>query len=91
MLLLGQYLSVTQLAENRDPGLIRLFVGHIDGGKWNCIVVGQNGREVALKTIHPAPLHGEIRRRRHQARAAFTVATIQRFAQSIQVSGIPSQ
>jgi hypothetical protein len=46
-----QYLSVTPLAENRDPGEIRLFMAHLDGGKWDCIIVGQNGREVALKTI----------------------------------------
>jgi hypothetical protein len=47
----GQYLSVTPLAENRDPGEIRLFAGRLEGGKWDYIVVGQNGREVALKTI----------------------------------------
>jgi hypothetical protein len=47
----GRYLSVTPLAENRDPGEVRLFAGRLDGGKWDSIVVGQNGREVALKTV----------------------------------------
>jgi hypothetical protein len=47
----GQYLSVTPLAENQDPGEVRLFAGRLDGGKWDCIIVGQNGREVALKTV----------------------------------------
>ncbi|MGH7794319.1 MAG: hypothetical protein ACREQ2_05400 [Candidatus Binatia bacterium] len=47
----GKYLSVTPLAKNRDPGEVRLFVGRLDGGKWDCIVIGQNGREVALKTV----------------------------------------
>jgi hypothetical protein len=47
----GKYLSVTPLAKNRDLGEVRLFVGRLDGGKWDCIVIGQNGREVALKTV----------------------------------------
>lgn len=47
----GQYLYVTPLKENQDPGEIRLFTGHLNGGKWDFILIGQNGREVALKTI----------------------------------------
>jgi hypothetical protein len=47
----GQYLAVTPQTENRDLGEVRLFVGHRDGGKWDCIVIGQNGREIALKTV----------------------------------------
>jgi hypothetical protein len=47
----SQYFAVTSLCENRDPGEIRLFAGQLHGGKWDCVVIGQNGREVALKTI----------------------------------------
>ena len=47
----GQYRSVTPLEENHDPGTVRLFAGRLDGGKLDYIVVGQNGREVALKII----------------------------------------
>lgn len=47
----GQYLSVTPLAGSRDPGEIRLFAARLDSDRWDCIFVGQNGREVALKTI----------------------------------------
>jgi hypothetical protein len=68
----GQYLSVTPLAENRDPGEIRLFAGRLDGGKWDYIVVGQNGREVALKTIirllYMAKYADEDIKRKHRLR-----------------------
>jgi hypothetical protein len=47
----GRYLSVAPLGENHDPGEVRLFTGLLAGGKWDCIVIGQNGREVALKTV----------------------------------------
>lgn len=47
----GRYLSVAPLGENHDPGEVRLFTGLRAGGKWDCILIGQNGREVALKTV----------------------------------------
>lgn len=47
----GQYLAVTPLGENRDSGEVRLFAGRVDASKWDFIVIGQNGREVALKTV----------------------------------------
>jgi len=46
-----RYLSVAPLVPNYDPGELRLFTGLLAGGKWDCIVIGQNGREVALKTV----------------------------------------
>ena len=47
----GRYLSVAPLGENHDPGEVRLFTGLLAGGKWDCIIIGHNGREVALKTV----------------------------------------
>jgi hypothetical protein len=47
----GQYLAVTPLGENRDSGEVRLFAGRVDASKWDFIFIGQNGREVALKTV----------------------------------------
>ena len=46
-----QYLTLAPLDENQDPGDIRLFAGRLPGEKWDYIVIGQNGREVALKTM----------------------------------------
>jgi hypothetical protein len=78
----GQYLSVTPLEENQDPGELRLFAGRLDSGKWDCIVVGQNGREVALKTIirflYMARFADEDIKRKHRARLAS-------FSQSLKV------
>jgi hypothetical protein len=68
----GQYRSVTPLEENHDPGEVRLFAGRLDGGKWDYIVVGQNGREVALKTIirllYVAKFADEDIKRKHRLR-----------------------
>lgn len=47
----SRYLSVTPVVKSQDPGEIRLFTGHLHEGKWDFIMIGQNGREVALKTI----------------------------------------
>jgi hypothetical protein len=47
----SRYLSVTPLEVSRDPGEVRPFIGRLAGGKWDCIIIGQNGREVALKTV----------------------------------------
>ena len=71
----GQYLSVTPLAKNRDPGEVRLFVGRLDGGRWDCIVIGQNGREVALKTVirllYMAKFADEETKHTHRLRSRF--------------------
>ncbi|MGH7798348.1 MAG: hypothetical protein ACREQ2_26085 [Candidatus Binatia bacterium] len=68
----GQYRSVTPLEENHNPGEVRLFTGRRDGGKWDYIVVGQNGREVALKTIirllYVAKFADEDIKRKHRRR-----------------------
>jgi hypothetical protein len=68
----GQYLALQPLADNQDPGDIRLFAGHLPGKKWDYIVIGQNGREVALKTmirlIYMAKFADEDMRQKHQVR-----------------------
>jgi hypothetical protein len=68
----GQYLAVEPLAENQDPGDIRLFAGHLPGKKWDYIVIGQNGREVALKTmirlIYMAKFADEEMKQKHRVR-----------------------
>jgi hypothetical protein len=78
----GRYLSVTPLAENQDPGEVRLFAGRLDGGKWDCIVVGQNGREVALKTVirllYMAKFAADDIKRKHRVR-------LRSFSQSLKV------
>ncbi len=73
----GQYLSLAPLDENPDPGDIRLFAGHLPGKKWDYIIIGQNGREVALKTmirlIYMAKFADEEMKRKHHIRLqAFT-------------------
>jgi hypothetical protein len=47
----GRYLSLAPLEDLPDPGDIRLFAGHLPNNKWDYIIIGHNGREVALKTI----------------------------------------
>ena len=46
-----QYASLEPVEDNQDPGDIRLFVGKRKQGDYDFIIIGQNGREVALKTI----------------------------------------
>jgi hypothetical protein len=46
----SHYTSVVPLEQDQDPGEIRLFVGRRQAG-YDFIIIGQNGREVALKTI----------------------------------------
>jgi len=46
-----QYARIDPVEENQDPGDIRLFVGAGENSRYDFIVIGQNGREVALKTI----------------------------------------
>jgi hypothetical protein len=45
-----QYTSIDPVEENQDSGDIRLFIGKRKKGNYDFIVIGQNGREVALKT-----------------------------------------
>jgi hypothetical protein len=47
----SQYESIPPLEENQDPGEIRFYAGNRSDGSWDFIIVGQNGREVALKTV----------------------------------------
>lgn len=45
-----QYTSVVPVENAQDPGEIRFFYGTREG-QYDLIIIGQNGREVALKTI----------------------------------------
>lgn len=46
-----QYTSVVPVENAQDPGEIRFFYGMREGRDYDLIIIGQNGREVALKTI----------------------------------------
>jgi hypothetical protein len=46
----NHYTSMVPLEKNHDPGEIRLFIGRRQT-QYDFIIIGQNGREVALKTI----------------------------------------
>lgn len=37
--------------EKQDSGNIRLYTGKLSDGTYDFIIVGQNGRQVALKTV----------------------------------------
>ncbi|HMF49564.1 MAG TPA: hypothetical protein VK603_13020, partial [Candidatus Saccharimonadales bacterium] len=77
-----QYLTLAPLDENQDPGDIRLFAGRLPGEKWDYIVIGQNGREVALKTmirlIYMAKFADADMKRKHRVR-------LQAFSRSLRV------
>jgi hypothetical protein len=47
----GRYLSMDPAEENQDSGNIRLYTGKRKDGTYDFIIVGQNGKEVALKTV----------------------------------------
>ncbi|HEY7553328.1 MAG TPA: hypothetical protein VIH18_00855 [Candidatus Binatia bacterium] len=47
----GRYTSIDPVGDNQDSGDIQLFVGKRKQGDYDFIVIGQNGKEVALKTI----------------------------------------
>jgi hypothetical protein len=68
----GQYRSVIPLKKDQETGEIRVFAGRLDGGKWDYILIGQNGREVALKTVirllYMAKFADEDMKRRHRLR-----------------------
>jgi len=49
--LLDQYRSLDPVEDNQDSGDIRLYTGKRKDGNFDFIVIGQNGKEVALKTI----------------------------------------
>ena len=46
-----QYNSVVPVEDDQEPGEIRLFRGQRRDGPYDFIIIGQNGKEVALKTI----------------------------------------
>jgi hypothetical protein len=46
-----RYVSIDPVEESQDSGDIRLFIGKRDEDKYDFIIIGQNGKEVALKTI----------------------------------------
>jgi hypothetical protein len=46
-----RYASLVPVQDAQEPGDIRLFLGARRGAGHDLIIVGQNGREVALKTI----------------------------------------
>jgi hypothetical protein len=77
-----QYLTLAPLDDNQDPGDIRLFAGRLPGEKWDYIVIGQNGREVALKTmirlIYMAKFADDDMKQKHRVR-------LQAFSKSLRV------
>jgi hypothetical protein len=46
-----RYTSVVPVEYPQEPGEVRLFYGKREGTPYDLIIIGQNGREVALKTI----------------------------------------
>lgn len=46
-----RYTSMTPLEQDGDTGEIRLFIGARNAAQYDFIIIGQNGREVALKTV----------------------------------------
>lgn len=46
-----QYTSIDPLEDNQDSGDIRMYIGKRKEGTFDFIVIGQKGKEVALKTI----------------------------------------
>ena len=46
-----QYVSLLPLAADQDPGEIRLFTARRDWDSFDVVIIGQNGKEVALKTV----------------------------------------
>jgi len=47
----GRYVLMDPMEENQDSGNIRLYTAKLSDGTYDVIIVGQNGREVALKTV----------------------------------------
>jgi hypothetical protein len=46
-----QYLSVSPLEPDQDPGDMRFFMARRDAESWDLVIIGHNGREVALKMV----------------------------------------
>lgn len=65
----NHYTSMVPLEKDHDPGEIRLFIGRHQT-QYDLIIIGQNGREVALKTIirllYLAKFVDDQTRRRHR-------------------------
>jgi len=49
--LAAEYGSMIPFEADQDPGEIRLFTAHRDRDGFDLVIIGQNGREVALKTV----------------------------------------
>ena len=47
----GQYVSVTPIEPDQDSGEMRLFAAQRNTDSRDLLIIGQNGREVALKTV----------------------------------------
>jgi hypothetical protein len=47
----NQYSSIVPVKDDQSEGEIRLYLGERSGAAHDLIVIGQNGREVALKTV----------------------------------------
>jgi hypothetical protein len=47
----SRYIAVTPFEENRDLAEVRFFAAYSSDDTWDCIAIGHNGSEVALKTI----------------------------------------
>jgi hypothetical protein len=47
----NRYVSIIPVADDQEPGDIRLFLGQRKATRHDLIIIGQNGREVALKTV----------------------------------------
>jgi hypothetical protein len=47
----SQYVSLDPIVPDQDPSEIRLFVGRRHANSSDLVIIGQNGREVALKTV----------------------------------------
>ncbi|HET8564726.1 MAG TPA: hypothetical protein VFM35_12700, partial [Candidatus Binatia bacterium] len=46
-----QYKAVIPVEDDQEPGEIRMFRGQRKEGPYDFIIIGQNGKEVALKTV----------------------------------------
>ena len=47
----SQYVSLAPIEPDQDPGEIRLFSARLDADSSDLVIIGQNGWEVALKTV----------------------------------------
>ena len=50
-LIADQYLSVSPLEPDQNAGDVRFFMARRETEDWDLVIIGHNGREVALKTV----------------------------------------